>query len=304
VLKIGAATEVELKEKKHRIEDAVSTAKAAVEEGIVPGGGVALLRCQAAVLDRAQKLEGDEATGARIVARAVEEPLKQIAVNAGLEGGVIVREGAQPRRCFGLNAATGDYEDLTDKVPDAAKVTRSPCRTQRRSQPSSSPPRLSSSTSPKRRALRPCPAAGWKTSRSSPFRKGAPLGAPFSRVVVSAEAIARRGGSRVGGGGRAGRRTREVRRSGDAGEVGSEVGPGARTPGGPGVVEEAAAGADDLGVGDALDRRVLTHRDLGERSTSWSSSSPIQPVPLLWARTAPIGPRAASMRSMAWGATS
>src|SRR5438094_1764713 len=125
VLKIGAATEVELKEKKHRIEDAVSTAKAAVEEGIVPGGGVALLRCQAAILDGAQKLEGDEATGARIVARAVEEPLKQIAVNAGLEGGVIVEKVRGLEGGVGLNAATGEYEDLTNKVPDAAKVTRS-----------------------------------------------------------------------------------------------------------------------------------------------------------------------------------
>ena len=90
VIKVGAATEVELKEKKHRIEDAVSTTKAAIEEGVVPGGGVALLRSQTAILDKAEKLEGDEAVGARIVARAVEEPLKQIAVNAGLEGGVVV----------------------------------------------------------------------------------------------------------------------------------------------------------------------------------------------------------------------
>src|SRR4030095_8879227 len=89
VLKVGAATEVELKEKKHRIEDAVSTTKAAIEEGVVAGGGVALLRAQAAVLDAAAKLEGDEATGAKIVAHALEEPLKQIAVNAGLEGGVV-----------------------------------------------------------------------------------------------------------------------------------------------------------------------------------------------------------------------
>ncbi len=96
VIKVGAATEVELKEKKHRIEDAVSTTKAAIEEGVVPGGGVALLRAQTSVLDAAGKLDGDEATGARIVARSVEEPLKQIAVNAGLEGGVIVEQGAQP----------------------------------------------------------------------------------------------------------------------------------------------------------------------------------------------------------------
>jgi chaperonin GroEL len=127
VLKIGAATEVELKEKKHRIEDAVSTTKAAVEEGVVPGGGVALLRAQARILDAAEKLDGDEATGARIVARAVEEPLKQIAVNAGLEGGVVVdkvRNMKTPNE--GLNAATGEYEDLVKAgVIDAAKVTRS-----------------------------------------------------------------------------------------------------------------------------------------------------------------------------------
>ncbi len=92
VIKVGAATEVELKEKKHRIEDAVSTTKAAIEEGVVPGGGVALLRAQAGILDRAEKLEGDEATGCRMVSRAVEEPLKQIAVNAGLEGGVVVEK--------------------------------------------------------------------------------------------------------------------------------------------------------------------------------------------------------------------
>src|ERR1700730_10490335 len=126
VIKVGAATEVELKEKKHRIEDAVSTTKAAVEEGVVPGGGVALLRSQARILDAAEKLEGDEATGARIVARAVEEPLKQIAVNAGLEGGVIVERVRNLEGAFGLNAATGEYEDLFKAgVIDAAKVTRS-----------------------------------------------------------------------------------------------------------------------------------------------------------------------------------
>jgi chaperonin GroEL len=126
VIRVGAATEVELKEKKHRIEDAVSTTKAAVEEGVVAGGGVALLRAQAAVLDRAEKLEGDEATGARIVARAVEEPLKQIAVNAGLEGGVVVDKVRNLEGSNGLNAATGEYEDLVAAgVIDAAKVTRS-----------------------------------------------------------------------------------------------------------------------------------------------------------------------------------
>jgi chaperonin GroEL len=126
VIKVGAATEVELKEKKHRIEDAVSTTKAAIEEGVVPGGGVALLRSQQAILDRAEKLDSDEATGARIVARAVEEPLKQIAVNAGLEGGVVVDKVRGLKAAHGLNAATGEYEDLFKAgVIDAAKVTRS-----------------------------------------------------------------------------------------------------------------------------------------------------------------------------------
>ena len=126
VIKVGAATEVELKEKKHRIEDAVSTTKAAIEEGVVPGGGVALLRAQTAIFEGAEKLEGDEATGARIVGKAVEEPLKQIAVNAGLEGGVIVEKVRGLKGAHGLNAATGEYEDLFKTgVIDAAKVTRS-----------------------------------------------------------------------------------------------------------------------------------------------------------------------------------
>jgi chaperonin GroEL len=127
VIKVGAATEVELKEKKHRIEDAVSTTKAAIEEGVVPGGGVALLRSQQAILDRAEKLDGDEATGARIVARAVEEPIKQIAITAGLEGGVVVEKVKNLKSdSEGLNAATEEYEDLFKAgVIDAAKVTRS-----------------------------------------------------------------------------------------------------------------------------------------------------------------------------------
>ena len=127
VIKVGAATEVELKEKKHRIEDAVSTTKAAIEEGVVPGGGVALLRAQKVILERANKLEGDEATGARIVARAVEEPLKQIAVNAGLEGGVVVEKVRDMKNpADGLNAETMEYGDLFKAgVIDAAKVTRS-----------------------------------------------------------------------------------------------------------------------------------------------------------------------------------
>ena len=126
IIKVGAATEVELKEKKHRIEDAVQTTKAAVEEGVVPGGGVALLRAQAKVLDLAKTLDGDEATGAKLVARALEEPLKQIALNAGLEGGVIVEKVRSLKGAHGLNAATGEYEDLVKAgVIDAAKVTRS-----------------------------------------------------------------------------------------------------------------------------------------------------------------------------------
>ena len=126
IIKVGAATEVELKEKKHRIEDAVQTTKAAVEEGVVPGGGVALLRAQAKVLELAATLDGDEATGARLVARALEEPLKQIAVNAGMEGGVIVEKVRSLKGANGLNAATGEYEDLVKAgVIDAAKVTRS-----------------------------------------------------------------------------------------------------------------------------------------------------------------------------------
>jgi chaperonin GroEL len=127
VLKVGAATEVELKEKKHRIEDAVSTTKAAIEEGVVAGGGTTLLRAQAKVLDGLKKLKGDEATGAQIVASALEEPLKQIAVNAGLEGGVVIeRVRMLDTPTEGLNAATGEYEDLAKAgIIDAAKVTRS-----------------------------------------------------------------------------------------------------------------------------------------------------------------------------------
>ncbi len=126
VLKVGAATEVELKEKKHRIEDAVSTTKAAIEEGIVCGGGVTLLRAQPAVWDVAEKLEGDEATGARIVARSLQAPLRQIAVNAGEEGGVVVDHVRGLEGWNGYNAAIGEYGDLKAAgVVDAAKVTRS-----------------------------------------------------------------------------------------------------------------------------------------------------------------------------------
>ncbi len=128
VLKVGAATEVELKEKKHRIEDAVSTTKAAIEEGIVCGGGVTLIRARDAAREskEVKKLRGDEATGANIVFKALSRPLQQIAENAGLEGGVVVDKVSNLQGWNGLNAATEVYEDLQKVgVVDAAKVTRS-----------------------------------------------------------------------------------------------------------------------------------------------------------------------------------
>jgi chaperonin GroEL len=125
VIKAGAATEVELKERKHRIEDAVRNAKAAVEEGIVSGGGVALLQASKKAFEKL-KLTGDEATGAKIVELAVEAPLKQIAMNAGLEGGVVVEKVRNLAAGHGLNAATGEYVDMIKAgIIDPAKVTRS-----------------------------------------------------------------------------------------------------------------------------------------------------------------------------------
>jgi chaperonin GroEL len=124
VIKVGAATEVELKEKKHRIEDAIQATRAAVEEGIVPGGGVALVRAQEAI-----KMRGgtpDEKTGRLIVRKSLEEPMRQIAFNAGYEGGVIVERVRELEYRFGFNAATGEYEDLIKAgIADPAKVTRS-----------------------------------------------------------------------------------------------------------------------------------------------------------------------------------
>jgi chaperonin GroEL len=125
VVKVGAATEVELKERKHRIEDAVRNAKAAVEEGIVAGGGVALLQAATTAFEKLD-LSGDEATGANIVRLALEAPLKQIAVNAGLEGGVVVEKVRNLETGWGLNAATGEYVDMIAAgIIDPAKVTRS-----------------------------------------------------------------------------------------------------------------------------------------------------------------------------------
>ena len=209
VLKVGAATEVELKEKKHRIEDAVSTTKAAIEEGVVPGGGVALLRAQAAVLQATiDQLEGDEATGARVVLKSLETPLKQIAENAGLEGGVVVEKVRNLKGANGLNAATGDYEDLVKiGVIDAAKVTRSAL------QNAASIAALFLTTEaviadkPEKTLPRPCPAAAaWTTSnRTNPntvqlgLQRCSLVGMPragWSEAGVGSSVV----GSGVGGG--------------------------------------------------------------------------------------------------------
>ncbi|MFM9136469.1 MAG: TCP-1/cpn60 chaperonin family protein, partial [bacterium] len=128
VIKVGAATEVELKERKHRIEDAVRNAKAAVEEGIVPGGGVALIQAMTAAAPKIEALglSDEQATGALIVRQAVNAPLKQIAENAGLEGGVVVEKVKELPAGHGLDAATGDYVDMIKAgLIDPAKVTRS-----------------------------------------------------------------------------------------------------------------------------------------------------------------------------------
>jgi chaperonin GroEL len=125
LVQVGAATEVELKEKKHRIEDALSATRAAIEEGVVAGGGTALLRARAAVVATGESLSGDEATGARIVHAALEAPARLIADNAGLEGAVMVREVEKASGNIGLNAITGELEDLVEAgVIDPAMVTR------------------------------------------------------------------------------------------------------------------------------------------------------------------------------------
>ena len=126
VIKVGAATETELKETKHRVEDALSATRAALEEGIVPGGGVALLHAQAPVTDMLESLDGDEKTGARIVHRALEEPIRQIASNAGADGSIVVNNVRGQSGAFGYNALTNEYEDLVQAgVVDPAMVTRS-----------------------------------------------------------------------------------------------------------------------------------------------------------------------------------
>ncbi len=126
VIKVGAATETELKETKHRVEDALSATRAALEEGIVPGGGVALLHAQAPVADMLDSLEGDERTGARIVHRALEEPIRQISENAGADGSIVVNNVRGQSGSLGFNALSGEYEDLVQAgVVDPAMVTRS-----------------------------------------------------------------------------------------------------------------------------------------------------------------------------------
>jgi chaperonin GroEL len=125
VVKVGAATEVELKEKKHRIEDALSATRAAIEEGVVAGGGTALVRSKSSVASVVEKLDGDERTGATIVLRALDAPARMIADNAGLEGAVVVQQLERETGNVGLNAATGEFEDLLKAgVIDPAKVTR------------------------------------------------------------------------------------------------------------------------------------------------------------------------------------
>src|SRR5687768_1027166 len=123
VIHVGASTEVEMKEKKARVEDALHATRAAVEEGIVPGGGVALLRCSKAI--NAVTLEGDEAIGAQIVRRAIESPIRMLCANAGVEGAVVVGQVANGKGNYGYNVATGEYEDLVKAgVVDPTKVTR------------------------------------------------------------------------------------------------------------------------------------------------------------------------------------
>ena len=125
MIKVGAATEVELKERKHRIEDAVRNAKAAVEEGIVAGGGVALIQASVKAFEKLE-LTGDEATGANIVRVALEAPLKQIAINAGLEGGVVAEKVNSLPAGWGLNAATNEYVDMfAAGIVEPRKVTNS-----------------------------------------------------------------------------------------------------------------------------------------------------------------------------------
>jgi len=126
VVKVGAATETEMKETKHRVEDALQAARAALEEGVVPGGGVALLNAADAVKETLDKLEGDERTGAQIIIKSLAEPLRQLATNAGLEGSVVVQQVRSAKTGEGLNVDTGEVTDLVKAgITDPTMVTRS-----------------------------------------------------------------------------------------------------------------------------------------------------------------------------------
>jgi chaperonin GroEL len=126
VVKVGAATETEMKEKKHRVEDALQATRAALEEGIVPGGGVALLNASDAVKSQAESLESDEKTGAQIILRALEEPLRQLAFNAGLEGSVVINQVRTAKKGHGLNVEDGEIEEMVKSgIIDPTMVTRS-----------------------------------------------------------------------------------------------------------------------------------------------------------------------------------
>ena len=157
VVKVGAATETEMKEKKHRVEDALQATRAALEEGIVPGGGVALLNAIESV--KVDKFEGDEKTGAQIIVRALEEPVRQLADNAGLEGSVVVDKVRQAPKGHGLNVDTGEIEDLVKSGSSTRRWSRARrCRTLRRSPRTSSPPRPSWPRRPRRPAQLPARA--------------------------------------------------------------------------------------------------------------------------------------------------
>jgi chaperonin GroEL len=126
VVKVGAATETEMKEKKHRVEDALQATRAALEEGIVPGGGVALLNAADSIRTLIDTLDGDEKTGAQIILRSLEEPLRQLSANAGLEGSVVIQQVRSAEKGFGMNVDSGDLEDLVKNgIIDPTMVTRS-----------------------------------------------------------------------------------------------------------------------------------------------------------------------------------
>ncbi len=160
VVKVGAATETEMKETKHRVEDALQAARAALEEGVVPGGGVALLNAADAISPKLLKsLDGDEKTGAQIIIKALEEPLRQLATNAGLEGSVVVQQVRQASAGEGLNVDTGEVTDLSRPASPTRRWSPARrCRTPRRSRRTSSPPRRSSPRPRRRTPWAPAPA--------------------------------------------------------------------------------------------------------------------------------------------------